>query len=160
MFQKHNRFYADWKDRRGVRRRKAFVTAREAEVFELTQKSVVRPKTPAQSADGLRLRVSSMPLPPTKSARIPSTTLSGASLQPSGRKRRATLLRSTSLQSSKASNSTSPQRGTRTTRIRGRSCDGSPKATALPAVSGEKSLSSTSPRRVTASSAVPRKRRS
>lgn len=44
MYQKDNRFYADWRDRRGNRRRKAFLTAAEATEYEERQKVAVRPK--------------------------------------------------------------------------------------------------------------------
>lgn len=44
MYQKDNRFYADWRDRRGIRRRKAFLTAAEAAEHEERQKVAVRPK--------------------------------------------------------------------------------------------------------------------
>ncbi len=44
MFQKGNRFYADWRDRRGARHRRAFTTAAEAEQFEVEQKQRNHPK--------------------------------------------------------------------------------------------------------------------
>jgi hypothetical protein len=44
MYQKDNRFYADWRDRRGNRRRKAFLTAADASEYEERQKVAVRPK--------------------------------------------------------------------------------------------------------------------
>lgn len=44
MYQKDNRFYADWRDRRGIRRRKAFLTAAEAAEHEERQKVATRPK--------------------------------------------------------------------------------------------------------------------
>lgn len=34
MYQKHNRFYADWRDKRGKRRRKAFTTPEAAELHD------------------------------------------------------------------------------------------------------------------------------
>lgn len=43
MFEKHNRFYADWRDRKGARHRKAFLTAGEAGAFEAVQKEKARP---------------------------------------------------------------------------------------------------------------------
>ena len=44
MFQKHNRFYADWRDKRGVRHRKSFTTAEAAIDHETSQKDATRPK--------------------------------------------------------------------------------------------------------------------
>jgi len=44
MHQEHNRFYADWYDRKGKRRRKAFLTAEAATAHELEQKAQSRPK--------------------------------------------------------------------------------------------------------------------
>lgn len=44
MFEKDNRFYADWRDRKGVRRRKAFTTADAAQLHEETEKNKARPK--------------------------------------------------------------------------------------------------------------------
>jgi hypothetical protein len=44
MFTKHNRFYADWRDRRGVRKRKAFLTAADATRFEMEQQAKAHPK--------------------------------------------------------------------------------------------------------------------
>jgi hypothetical protein len=38
MHQKGSRFYADWRDRRGVRHRRAFATAEEATAYEAEQK--------------------------------------------------------------------------------------------------------------------------
>jgi len=45
MYEKHNRFYADWRDRRGNRKRKAFLTAKDTERYELEQKAKARPRT-------------------------------------------------------------------------------------------------------------------
>lgn len=58
MFEKHNRFYADWYDRRGVRRRKAFNSSAEAEVFEAEQKAKAHPK---KKGTGGQFRLSSVP---------------------------------------------------------------------------------------------------
>jgi cyclic pyranopterin monophosphate synthase len=41
MFQKHNRYYADWWDERRVRRRRAFVTLEEAMAHERKEKAAV-----------------------------------------------------------------------------------------------------------------------
>lgn len=61
MFEKDNRFYADWRDRKGVRRRKAFTTADAAQLHEETQKNASRPK---RKGAGLRSTQSSAPSVP------------------------------------------------------------------------------------------------
>ena len=43
MFQKGSKYLADWRDRKGARKRKSFDTAKEASAFEDAQKSVARP---------------------------------------------------------------------------------------------------------------------
>jgi hypothetical protein len=43
VHQEHNRFYADWYDKRGKRKRKSFQTAEEATRYELEQKAKARP---------------------------------------------------------------------------------------------------------------------
>ena len=44
MFTKGSRFYADWRDKRGTRRRRAFTTAEEATAYEAEQKQRTHPK--------------------------------------------------------------------------------------------------------------------
>jgi hypothetical protein len=44
MYQKDNRFYADWRDKRGNRRRKAFTSGEAAQTYEDAQKELARPK--------------------------------------------------------------------------------------------------------------------
>lgn len=44
MFIKGNRYIADWRDRRGQRKRKSFTTAEAAEAHEAAQKLIARPK--------------------------------------------------------------------------------------------------------------------
>ena len=46
MFQKANRYLADWRDKKGNRRRKSFATANEAQFYEDAQKANAHPKTP------------------------------------------------------------------------------------------------------------------
>jgi hypothetical protein len=69
MFKKGNRFYADWRNRQGERRRKAFTTVEAASSYEEQQKNAVRSmerpeydlsagvrgKSAAQYADGAKL---------------------------------------------------------------------------------------------------------
>ena len=43
MIQKGNRYLADWRDRKGVRKRKSFTTPEEAQSFEDAQKGQARP---------------------------------------------------------------------------------------------------------------------
>jgi hypothetical protein len=49
MFEKQGKFYADWRDREGTRKRKAFNSSRAALRFEQEQKELAHPK---QSAKG------------------------------------------------------------------------------------------------------------
>lgn len=44
MFQKGNRYFADWRDRKGVRHRKSFTAAEAATLYE----EAARPKTPGK----------------------------------------------------------------------------------------------------------------
>lgn len=44
MYEKSGKFYADWRDRTGQRKRKSFNTARAALVFESEQKEIAHPK--------------------------------------------------------------------------------------------------------------------
>jgi hypothetical protein len=44
MHKEHNRWYADWYDRKGKRRRKAFPSAEQATLYEHDQKALSRPK--------------------------------------------------------------------------------------------------------------------
>jgi hypothetical protein len=48
MFEKQGKFYADWRDRKGNRKRKSFTTARAALRFEEEQKELAHPKTQAR----------------------------------------------------------------------------------------------------------------
>jgi hypothetical protein len=43
MYKEHNRFYADWRDKKGKRKRKAFLTAEDARRYELEQKVKAQP---------------------------------------------------------------------------------------------------------------------
>lgn len=44
MYEKGNRYLADWYDRKGKRRRKSFATPEEAEQYEAAQKNQSHPK--------------------------------------------------------------------------------------------------------------------
>jgi periplasmic divalent cation tolerance protein len=44
MFEKGNKFYADWRDKLGKRKRKSFISKRAALVFEAEQKQINRRK--------------------------------------------------------------------------------------------------------------------
>jgi hypothetical protein len=48
MFIKGTKFFADWRDAKGVRRRKAFETAKGALAFEAEQKELAHPKRQAR----------------------------------------------------------------------------------------------------------------
>lgn len=48
MFSKGQKYYADWRDEDGNRRRKSFTSARAALTFEAEQKALTHPKTTAR----------------------------------------------------------------------------------------------------------------
>jgi len=48
MFEKQGKFYADWRDKKGVRHRKSFQTERAALRFEADQKEAAHPKAKAR----------------------------------------------------------------------------------------------------------------
>jgi hypothetical protein len=47
MFEKQGKFYADWRDKKGNRKRKSFTTARAALQFEAEEKALAHPKRKA-----------------------------------------------------------------------------------------------------------------
>ena len=49
MFEKCGKFYADWRDRKGVRHRKSFTSKRAALKFEQEQKELAHPKSRGRS---------------------------------------------------------------------------------------------------------------
>lgn len=121
MYQEHNRFYADWRDRKGVRHRRAFTTAAQAEAFELTQKALNHPKRKARRIPGQPSRESCSPSLRRKNGRTPFTTPSKASSRPLAQSDRATSSRSISRTSSRTLRRTRPPRATSTTPISARS---------------------------------------
>jgi len=48
MFEKAERYYADWRDTNGTRLRKSFTSKRAALQFEAEQKELAHPKIPAR----------------------------------------------------------------------------------------------------------------
>lgn len=101
MYEKHNRFYADWRDRRGVRRRKAFTTADAATAHEVAQKAVARPHG---GAVALPSQPSSRGTskPPSRPARTStSSSQKNTSSRSQGRSARATSVKQTSSKSSR-----------------------------------------------------------
>jgi hypothetical protein len=58
MFEKDGKFYADWRDRTGRRKRKSFTSQRAALRFEMEQKELAHPK---MKALGRQSRTSSAP---------------------------------------------------------------------------------------------------
>jgi hypothetical protein len=44
MYEKDNKYYADWRDRQGKRKRKSFTSPKAALRFEEEQKEIARPK--------------------------------------------------------------------------------------------------------------------
>lgn len=48
MYEKDGKFYADWRDKRGARKRKSFRTERAALIFEREQKEIAHPKRKAK----------------------------------------------------------------------------------------------------------------
>ncbi len=132
MYEKHNRFYADWRDRRGVRRRKAFLTAEDAERYEMEQKAKARPKT---QGTGQASSKSSVPTIPrgssneTKPAPTPSTPPSALS-KPQGRSRSQTSQRRMYSKPSTSGRTTSTALATRVSTRSSASFAGSAKSTA------------------------------
>lgn len=61
MFEKNGKFYADWRDRKGTRKRKSFTSQRAALRFEEEQKELAHPKPPARVKLSPRLSVPSKP---------------------------------------------------------------------------------------------------
>jgi hypothetical protein len=54
MFEKENKFYADWRDATGKRLRKSFTSKRAALQFEAEQKEKAHPKTKARGNQSRR----------------------------------------------------------------------------------------------------------
>jgi hypothetical protein len=50
MFEKDGKFYADWRDKRGARKRKSFTSKRAALRHEEEQKELAHPKKRARGA--------------------------------------------------------------------------------------------------------------
>ena len=72
MFEKDNKFYADWRNKKGQRKRKSFTSKRAALQFESEQKELAHPKqtarrTPSQRSysprEGSRTATPSLTLP-------------------------------------------------------------------------------------------------
>jgi len=49
MFEKNGKYYADWRDRKGKRKRKSFTSARAALRYEEEQKELAHPKLKART---------------------------------------------------------------------------------------------------------------
>jgi len=49
VFEKNGKYYADWRDRKGIRKRKSFTNARAALRFEEEQKELAHPKLKARA---------------------------------------------------------------------------------------------------------------
>lgn len=112
MFEKAGKFYADWRDKSGQRKRKSFNTAKAARVFEQEQKEATHPKpkgraqqlprysTPAQGAPAAVITISTR--------RDRSSPSPGHSNQSNSRPRTST---TPTGKSSKAQTATQPARG-------------------------------------------------
>lgn len=48
MYEKNGKFFADWRDRQGNRKRKSFTSPRAALRFEAEQKELARPRSRAR----------------------------------------------------------------------------------------------------------------
>src|SRR5260370_753181 len=94
MFEKQGKFYADWRDQTGARKRKSFTSARAALQFEREQKELAHPKPKAR---GIRLPGSFSPrsskagngriaAQPSKSSRSPEASHRTNSPPPTRRK--------------------------------------------------------------------------
>lgn len=54
MYEKGNCYFADWRDRKGKRKRKSFSTSEEATAYEAAQKETARPKQGGSSGSQSR----------------------------------------------------------------------------------------------------------
>jgi hypothetical protein len=76
MFEKAGKYYADWRDRTGARKRKAFKSERAALLHESQQKELAHPK---KKALGAQLRTFSAPSTSRSQAAKPRTKLVNSS---------------------------------------------------------------------------------
>lgn len=81
MFMKGLLYFADWRDRKGVRHRKSFSTAEKATDYEAAQKLAARPKKPSKAKRSAAPLLTS---PSGHKARKPASRRTGSS-KPSGR---------------------------------------------------------------------------
>jgi len=65
MFEKQGKFYADWRDRTGIRKRKAFTTGRAALRHEAEQKEAAHPNAEARKTRWQKSSVRAISLCPT-----------------------------------------------------------------------------------------------
>lgn len=128
MYSKHNRWYADWRDKRGQRKRRAFTTPEAAEAYEAAQKAKARPNVhrsvqPSRTSSAPRsygAGITFAPQPPAPSSRKRAAkhppTSRGKMSTPSSRKSRAQRARSLAADGSTPSNTSSPNSGSITAR--------------------------------------------
>ena len=120
MFQKGNRYLADWYDRKGNRRRKSFTTPEAAQAYEDVQRSTAHPKALRESK---QLRKPSRNLRSTnrRVAALVSPQKSSKSMVPSSRAISKPNMSPCSTRGSKAAPTAS--RVLRTHKTRQSSCD-------------------------------------
>jgi hypothetical protein len=131
MYPKDNRFYADWRDRRGIRKRKAFLTAQDAERYEMEQKAKVRPKTQGTARQSSKSSVPTTPRGSSNETRPAPTrnTLPSASSKSPGKSQLQTSRQPTFRKSSTGGRSTNTARATRVSTASSESFGGSRKST-------------------------------
>jgi hypothetical protein len=101
VYQKGNQYLADWRDRKGTRKRKSFTTPEEAPAYEQAEKGTARPKARLAAA-----KQSPMPSAVSRGANTSGATHSGprAESSPSAdRSRRANSTSGTSTRSAEKS---------------------------------------------------------
>lgn len=76
MFNKGSLYFADWRDRKGVRHRKSFRNAEDATAYEAAQKVSARPKTKSKGRPSAARLLTS---PRGHKARKPASPPTGSS---------------------------------------------------------------------------------
>lgn len=90
MFEKQGKFYADWRDRTGKRKRKSFSTSRAALRFEEEQKELARPRLrlvgkpshKSSSTSPASRSTQPLPQPPASSSRLLAVCTRATSAKP------------------------------------------------------------------------------
>jgi hypothetical protein len=75
MFEKEGKFYADWRDKRGTRKRKSFTSMQAALRHEEEQKELAHPKKKARGQTSLKSSVPKRTGPKNTETRVTSLRL-------------------------------------------------------------------------------------